>query len=374
MIIGLLFALLAVGCGDDDGIPKLPTGSYEVVRLPDPRGSASLIANPIGVAVDSGDRLWGVFTFESDRSFWRSLVVAGPSGVTHQMLVDALPNRHNSVVVDPDGVTWLADTRSGVWTVANGEETLRSEFLAEAVALAPDGTVWAVDESGALLHFLGDTVNSYFPPASIQQSLGERVRERPLAVTPDGVVWTALGAVGNSGLATFDQDTGEWATVEDMPLWHASTIAAGPDGHLWVVSTPRWGPGSLLANSEESDCRGSVHWHDGVFGLPDTWHCDNGVTWYDGTEWHIANDTLEAADSIAVTPNGVVGIAQKTILHLIDGTSHYRFRIPWNESYADNVNVEIAVTSDGRLVVGSTVGFIVVDIETLLGIDTSDNG
>lgn len=292
--------------------------------------------------------------------------MAGPEGVAAHTLRSVEPNFENSLVVDRDGVAWLADANTGVWSVVDGQETLRSETPAVTVALAPDGTVWSVTGAGELTHFDGNIMSSYSPPPSVTPYF-ERIRPDhplPLVVTADGLAW--IGLWMGPELATFDENKGEWSTIRNTVLsGHARNLAIAPDGTLLMASSQRL----ELTQDALQGCQGPVHQHERSdspppYGTPEWWTCDAGISQFDGTDWRLINSDLDGfVNSVAADSDGGVATTQAGgLVHLINGTARRSFKVPWNDSILYN---EIAFTSDGRLVLGSPDGFVVVDLQRL---------
>jgi streptogramin lyase len=122
----------------------------------------------------------------------------------------------------PEGEVWVATGMSlarwheGTWQVL--------DRMAHAVAVAPDGTVWASGWEGAEDSYFVDRYDGSAWTATLDRSLSF------LTATPDGSVW---GIEAERGLARFDGEV--WAQVPgpDGQEVHGA-LAVAPDGALWV--------------------------------------------------------------------------------------------------------------------------------------------
>ena len=113
------------------------------------------------------------------------------------------------VAVDPAGWVYKRDSKTGDW------RSLGRGFA--RIAVAPDGTPWAVDQEGVLRRYDG----------SAWRAIGKGAVD--LAVGGDGSVAVAT----NSGkLARYDPESQSWTALEGNGL----RVAADSDGRLWSVA------------------------------------------------------------------------------------------------------------------------------------------
>jgi ligand-binding sensor domain-containing protein len=214
----------------------------------------------------------------------------------------------------------------------------------DAVAVAPDGTVWVSlseygDEHGStpvsrgtgIAHFTDDTVNGYkWTTYTTRDGLPSN-RAYPIAAAPDGTVWfgSAGGVIRFTRPAASTGDDATWTTytVEDGLAGEVQAIAIAPDGAVWFgalggVSRFTRNDGQELwityttADGLPEDLVSEVAMVNGIAVAPDgvvwvgTDH--DGVARFDGKTWSIyteadglANNNVNAVD---VAPDGTVWV------------------------------------------------------------------
>jgi ligand-binding sensor domain-containing protein len=112
----------------------------------------------------------------------------------------------------------------------------------QALATAPDGTVWA-GTRGDLRRLEKDGSWKSYTSASTRGALPND-NVHALALDPDGSLW--VGTEG--GLARLDKD-GQWQTYSQsnttggLPDNRVLALALGPDESIWVGTSDPWGPG-----------------------------------------------------------------------------------------------------------------------------------
>jgi hypothetical protein len=241
-----------------------------------------------------------------------------------------------AVAVAPDGSLWAAtDTGIVHWDLATGTQTLYStgDGLpaddAFRVVVGADGTVWT-GGSGWIARFDGSWTTFSAP-------------EGPMAVGPDGAVWTAFG---ERDLARFDGS--EWQTFE-VPLsldqgvavpWTASldvatdgTVWAGTnelrgvfafDGANWSHYTSVDGLAAPLSGTVAAAPDGTV-WVGSV-SLDDS--PGAGVARFDGSTWTVyttAEGLLDDVPDVAVGADGTVWAIHQNGVSRFDGDTWTAF-------------------------------------------------
>jgi len=277
------------------------------------------------------------------------------------------------VAVAPDGSLWAAtDAGIGHWNLTTGTLTLYTtgDGLptddAFRVVVGSDGAVWT-GGSGWMARFDGSWTTFSAP-------------ERPMAVGPDGAVWTA---VGESDLARFDGS--EWQTFE-VPLSLEQGIAASPgffdvaaDGTVWggtnnfqgvfAFDGANWtrytsvdglpGPlsGTVAAAPDGTVWVGSVS----LNGSPGA-----GAARFDGSTWTVyttADGLLDDVPDVAVGADGTVWAIHQNGVSRFDGDTWTAF--PGVAGFG----MFAAVDASGTLWMpardGGVIGFDGVDITRL---------
>jgi sugar lactone lactonase YvrE len=165
--------------------------------------------------------------------------------VTVYTELDGLPSRDTHLVgVGPDDTLWVISgghlvSFDGTWTVVSIPEL---EELTEwgsnvgALEIAPNGDVLLAVGRDRLIRYDGSDTTLIESP--------ELVSSDPwagsLAVAPDGTIWAVLEF--DSGVASYDGDSWTVYDEQDGVPWLASNIEVADDGTVWVGTTSTWGP------------------------------------------------------------------------------------------------------------------------------------
>ena len=193
--------------------------------------------------------------------------------ITHFGLGDQLPDENVQVLkVAPDGVLWAAAgrhvatfngqawevielvskyikgivlditfARDGAVWIASPYELVRFDGhsctvhyrMVHALAVAPDGSIWAagwegLQDSALVARFDGTDWTTH---STIEQ-FGEGVGS--IGVTPDGLVW---GSTAQHGMVCFDgEGWKEYTTADGLPSNHIIDVGVAPDGLLWAAT------------------------------------------------------------------------------------------------------------------------------------------
>ena len=187
----------------------------------------------------------------SDGSLWHGFVDGlrrwdlQSGRVTVYTEADGLPNRDTHLLgVAPDDTLWAVSGGrlvrfDGTWTVESIPELEELTIWGSnvgALEVAPNGDVLVAVGRDRLIRYDGSDAIVIEGP--------EYVSSDPwagsLAVAPDGTIWAVLES--GSGVASFDGD--QWIVYEegDGVPWLASNIEVGGDGTVWVGTTSTWGP------------------------------------------------------------------------------------------------------------------------------------
>ena len=165
--------------------------------------------------------------------------------VTVYTELDGLPSRNTHyLAVAPDDTLWVVSGGrlvrfDGVWTV---EDLPELDELTEwgskvgALDIAPNGDVLLAVGYDRLIRYNGSEAIVIEGP--------EYVSADPwagsLAVAPDGTIWAVLES--ESGVASFDGDRWTIYDEDDGIPWLASNIEVADDGTVWVGTTSTWRP------------------------------------------------------------------------------------------------------------------------------------
>ena len=255
-------------------------------------------------------------------------------------------DRVNDIDVAPDGALWFATIplsweeedigKGGVsrfdgttWTTYTTTHGLASNWV-NAVAAAPDGTLWFGTDSGLSRFDPTSPEAGAWTTYTVADGLaGNKITA--LAVAPDGALWVGT----TSGLSRFDGATWQRYTLPGPAAGAVMAIAAGPDGSIWFGSgqgqpapddpgrgVTRFDPASpaaeawttytaadgLAANTVLALAVGA----DGTawFAASDQGYIARGVSRFDGQTWKTftAADGLASGDvsAIATAPDGTV--------------------------------------------------------------------
>jgi ligand-binding sensor domain-containing protein len=137
-------------------------------------------------------------------------------------------NSSEALAVAPDGTVWVGH-RQGVshfdshtWTVYTTTHGLKSNWVT-SISVAADGTVWVGTYGGGISRFDGNTWTSYTHQDGL---IDDGVYD--IAIGPSGALWIAT----DQGVSRFVQ--GGWTNYLNGTLLNA--IAVAPDGSVWASS------------------------------------------------------------------------------------------------------------------------------------------
>ena len=182
------------------------------------------------------------------------------------------------------------------------------------VALAPDGRLWAATAAGVVVWDVESAAPTVFSEAD---GLGGRSVDR-VAVAADGTAW----AIGDSWLAHYD---GSWTLLGDDVvdadlLTPVGDMAVGPDGAVWIAAG---GPDALIrvdtggaTTYQLPDAAGLETpwaWSIAVDGAGTVWAStgESGLLAFDGSWRHVGVDEGLPSDivgNVAVAADGSVWV------------------------------------------------------------------
>ena len=314
--------------GTGAGIRTLTDGRWARVgpAAPPTSGAPTWAGTLLAV---SRDEAWAV----DDRGIWHAAdgawtIVPGPAGI------DVPPGEPRDLLLDRDGRLWAA-TSAGVLVLEDGSWTEADRRPAAALALGPDGRVWAAGEDPAMgpqhvraFRRLGGSWGAEPLPATDLVAWA-----RSLAVDRDGTVW--LGSFGSwgirPGLLRYTPARG-WEKVPvrgataETTIWD---IATAPDGTAWAVGSdvvpegtattdepatpPRWWIARLDADPVAVPGE-STRWPPyGIAVLPGgvpvvpAGTVGGGLAAWDGERWTHRLGGL-SFDQVSVTPDGTIWV------------------------------------------------------------------
>lgn len=262
-----------------------------------------------------------------------------------------------------------------------------------ALAVAPDGALWAGTWGGGASRFDGETWTSYTPQNS---PLGEDVVA--IAVAPNGALWFGSRGVG---ISRFDGQTWSTYTLGDgLPNTQILAIAVGADGTAWVGTerglssfdgeswtivrepdlTDIWITDIAVESGESvwviAATRGAFH-YDGVAwapfateeGLGDdparwvtlareggVWFAvRNTVAHWDGQRWTrigACGDVSHGIQALAIDREGAPWAVMGDSLGRFDGQSWHFYPLP-GESQISPQMAPLAPGADGTIWVGT---------------------
>ncbi|MGE4425209.1 MAG: hypothetical protein AB7G37_02010 [Solirubrobacteraceae bacterium] len=143
----------------------------------------------------------------------------------------ALPAQPRQLAAGPDGNIWVAlgDTAPDIARVTPAGTVTGFDAVGVAfpvgITSGPDGRLW-VTQSGGVARI--DPAN---PGAATTFALPDIVDPRRIVAGPDGNLWTASG----DKVLRIPPAAPLTATAFTVPGMGARGIAAGTDGHLWIV-------------------------------------------------------------------------------------------------------------------------------------------
>lgn len=237
------------------------------------------------------------------------------------------------IAIDPEGVVWLACEHG----ISSYDGSSWSSYLPttkfDAIAVAPDGSVWAAAKSHGLFHLIDGTWERHEPGTA-----------NDVAVSADGTVWVFQDVL--EPLLRFT--SGTWASIEfGEPV---GDLVGGPDDTVWVFAAS----GVVLLGSDGAELErlalvgalggglspdGTVwtlHW-DGLWAgteqitglrgamIFDVAFAPDGSVWvatdlgafrYDGFGWARYNELdglgIGGLELVAVAPDGTVWLASSS--------------------------------------------------------------
>jgi ligand-binding sensor domain-containing protein len=183
------------------------------------------------------DRLWAVATGPNGDVWLGTAGLYGVSyfdGTSWQIYTEIGDVHVNDIAVADNGDAWIGTgapgepihrVRDGVWTTYTSDDIGATEII-EAIAIDGSGVVWVTLASQGLASFDGDSWVIHRPDS-------EDVYFNAVAAAPDGTIWA-----GGSSLFAYRE--GEWemldvpSPLDDHQPIGVTTLAVGPDERLWV--------------------------------------------------------------------------------------------------------------------------------------------
>ncbi|MCU0280941.1 MAG: hypothetical protein MUE66_03740 [Acidimicrobiia bacterium] len=265
---------------------------------------ASMISSHADLIGHLKDGVWAIYRFES------------LDGLFHP----------SALAVAPDGTVWAATTQ-GVFSFEGGVGTRRLDHPASGVAVAPDGTVWigGLTDEGQLwlARWDGESWVRVDPAPRARMIWGGVV---PMAVSSDGAVWIGGGHMVEPGLMRYDGATMEPVPVGDYQPgeFRIFRIEAAPNGDLWIGGDIPTDDASLpllarFDGEEWTTYDPPFSWSGGDIAVgPDgvVWFAADGLWSFDGTDWtvRIEGQPVWAVD---VAPDGTVWYADEQGVHTL---------------------------------------------------------
>jgi ligand-binding sensor domain-containing protein len=298
--------------------PPVPTGT----PLSIPAGSYQLPITNLVVAPDGA--LWysyGNLDFHPAGGGVRRLVQGQE---THFGKAAGLPNENAQVLaVAPDGVLWvgagctltrypnqtwqiiaracgrlggkildLAFTADGaVWAATgfsldrfDGQRWAVTERLINALAVAPDGTLWASGWEGAQdSWFVARLQDGTWQTFNTVNAIGASVGQ--IVIAPDGALWGIAGTEKQTVVRFDGQRWTRYPIDQRQPSGYLSGLTVAPNGELWTIS-------------------------------------DGNVVHFDGQRWQMPLDLPTGVSALAFAPEGTLWLASQQGITHYAGTSH----------------------------------------------------
>jgi len=212
--------------------------SYTIAGGPAGNGIQSIAVAPDGGA--PGGAVWFA-TWGSGVSRFDDLPDhAGAQWTTFRSGDGLASNYIYAIAIAPDGTVW-AGTTGGASRLSPADETWASYTVADglgsadviSIAVAPDGAVWLGTWGGGASRFGGHRWITY--------RTGDGLADNDvlsIVVAPDGAVW--LGTWGG-GVSRYDGSTAgarwtNYSTADGLASNHVRALAAAPDGTLWAAT------------------------------------------------------------------------------------------------------------------------------------------
>jgi ligand-binding sensor domain-containing protein len=255
---------------------------------------------------------------------------------------------------------------AGKWTTYTEKDGLAGN-LVTALAVGPDGTLWAGTSNSGISRFDGQTWTTYTTRDGLLKDSVDAI-----AVTPNGTVWvgtwggvsrfdpSALGGTPASG-----RDGQAWTTYTEkdgLAGYGVSTVAIAQDGTVWLGGSggvSRF-DGHIWTTYSEKDGLGC----DGCASIavaPDgtVWAGGCGVSHFDGEMWTTYTATVVLSNnhvtSIAVALDGTVWAADDMFgdVSRFDGKTWTTFTT--EDGLPGRFIHDMAVTPDGAVWFGASV-------------------
>jgi len=251
------------------------------------------------------------------------------------------------------------DSQGGAWTASGNrvdhiyQATVVfyefDEYL-EAIAAAPDGTIWCSSWDRWLWRFDGQMWN---PVAGCPERVAYQI-----CFEPDGTGWFAYDSV----LGRYSD--GEWTLFEENAPGNAADVAVGSPGEVWITD------GNLAHRFQDGVLVHSYGPDDGLPAYTATFvdvgpdgrvwvgsYC-YGVSMFDGDQWTVfntQNSGLPCNDTtgVAASPDGTVCICTQSGLAVYkDGV----WAIYAGETVMNNDVWSVGVSDQGLVFYGTGVG------------------
>lgn len=271
-----------------------------------------------------------------------SIACSAPAVEPYNLHISAETTEVASMIEIADSAVSSAD-----WVTYTISEGLPDNWI-RALAIAPDGAVWAGTESG-LARYNGEVWAAYVTEDGIPGNDG--VRE--LAFATDGTLW--LSTEDNSthyGVTRFDGES--WRTygaVDGLAGDYVTSIVATPDGAMWFGTScgvSRFYQEDWLTYTTKDGL--ACNWVNAIATATDgsLWlGTECGVSRYDGERWvNYAVDNSEVRAIAAINNEAAwIGTTSEGVIYLQGG--NWTVHLP-----GSNVS-SMAIAPDGTLWVGT---------------------
>ncbi|MDY6877090.1 MAG: hypothetical protein SWK90_12935 [Chloroflexota bacterium] len=252
----------------------------------------------------------------------------------------------------PDGTLW-AISGGGLVHWDLGTDTYNRYLIhAGAIAVAPDGTLWLATDYG-VCHFDGAACKNYTNADGLIHG-----SVRTVDVASDGAVW--VGTEG--GVSRFDGKSWsvypspvpitDLATAINGEVWVATSLGMGhytPAQDAWTTYTEKRGLPSLQVQTVAAGPEGSV-W---VFVL---WE---GIYRFDGTNWQEAGEISDTVTDILLEPDGTPWVATSGGWHNPGGSLAYWDSSEWIKVASEDEMepiTSVALGPEGEIAAGTGLG------------------
>jgi len=219
------------------------------------------------------------------------------------------------VAVGSDGTLWIAEGMDLLLRSDGVTETsialprnMMASPWANALAVAPDGTLWATPNHETHVFAYDGAEWAVFG-----ESDGVPAMPFSIAVAPNGTVWVGSTGIygdpdGNvlpTGVARFDGNSWTQYTTNDGLLSNDASVVTGPDGTVW-----------LIHHGLSKDLAAEL----GVDPMP------QGLSRFDGDSWATYSDIAVNSDAVVAT-DGTLWMAFDESLVGFDGTNTTRYDV-----------------------------------------------